>query len=558
MSDSQGPSGSGKTTLLNVLGGRALAGVTGDILMNNKPLSKGMKRIIAYVLQEDIFYMHLTVREQLTFTAQLRLPETMSDAQRTAQIEEVMQKLNIVKCQNTPIMLVSGGEKKRVNIGTELLTNPSVILLDEPTSGLDSTTAAALVATLQELAQSGKTVISSIHQPSSHVFYSFDKLFVLADGHMVYNGSPRGCMPYLQSRGYAPPGDYNPADFLMDLVTSYDMFSEKYEVAPRQALIEAWDNAATLKEAEVAQAALAAAPSLADPDSSLKQRPTSYMTQLKVLLQRSQKNASSQLFTKLNFVQCIGVSIITGLMWFQMDNDETTIQDRSGFIFFFMTYWMMNACFSGMMAFPPERLILLKERASGSYQLSAFFLAKTLSEAPLRLLLPSIYIVISYWMAGLNPSAGSFFGAAGTELLMALTGESIGLFIGTSFMDLEKAMVVCSLSMLLLMLVGGFFVDGIPYWLEWLKYLSVFKYGYHACLQFEFPDDRSVDCDGGSFLPRCGKGADSVDGSYITDLLNVQGSVGFNIGIIVVMLVVFRVAAYCCLRFMKHNQGTRM
>src|SRR3546814_6980203 len=95
-------------------------------------------------------------------------------------------------------------------------------------------------------------------------------------------------------------------------------------------------------------------------------------------------------------------------------------------MFFVMSFWLMNACFSGMMAFPQERQILLKERASGSYQLSAFFLAKTISEAPIRLLLPTIYLLISYWMAGLNPTAAAFFGAAGTMLIATLTGESLG------------------------------------------------------------------------------------------------------------------------------------
>src|SRR3546814_8182377 len=144
-------------------------------------------------------------------------------------------------------------------------------------------------------------------------------------------------------------------------------------------------------------------------------------------------------------------------------------------MFFFMTFWLMNACFSGMMAFPQERQILLKERASGSYQLSAFFLAKTISEAPIRLLLPTIYLVISYWMAGLNPTAEAFFGTAGTMLIVTLTGESLGLFLGPAYMDLQKGIVACSLSMLTSMLVGGFFIETIPSWLDWLKYLYVFK-----------------------------------------------------------------------------------
>src|SRR3546814_20279854 len=85
-----------------------------------------------------------------------------------AQVDTVMKKLNITKCANTPIMMVSGGEQKRVNIGTELLTNPSVILLDEPTSGLDSPTAAALLSTPRASAAPGTPVIPPPHPPSTH------------------------------------------------------------------------------------------------------------------------------------------------------------------------------------------------------------------------------------------------------------------------------------------------------------------------------------------------------------------------------------------------------
>ena len=89
-----------------------------------------MKRKLAYVLQQDLFFENLTVKQQLTYTALLRLPNHLSKSDKLAQVEQIIDQLRIRKCANTPIMLISGGEKKRVNIGTELLTNPSVIFLD--------------------------------------------------------------------------------------------------------------------------------------------------------------------------------------------------------------------------------------------------------------------------------------------------------------------------------------------------------------------------------------------------------------------------------------------
>jgi ABC-type multidrug transport system ATPase subunit len=125
-----GPSGCGKTTLLNVLAGRTLNGVTGDIWINNQRYEKSMKHKLAYVLQQDIFFENLTVKQQLIYTALLRLPKTLTRQDKFLQVEDIIEQLRLQTCANTPIMLISGGEKKRVNIATELLTNPSVIFLD--------------------------------------------------------------------------------------------------------------------------------------------------------------------------------------------------------------------------------------------------------------------------------------------------------------------------------------------------------------------------------------------------------------------------------------------
>ena len=107
-----------------------MSGVTGQVYFNQQPYNKSMKRKLAYVLQQDTFFEALTVKQQLTYTALLRLPNHFSRADKHAQVDSIIEQLRLQKCANTPIMLISGGEKKRVNIGTELLTNPTVIFLD--------------------------------------------------------------------------------------------------------------------------------------------------------------------------------------------------------------------------------------------------------------------------------------------------------------------------------------------------------------------------------------------------------------------------------------------
>jgi len=134
------------------------------------PVMKKLKKKVAYVKQSDLFFGHLTVRDQLTYTAFLRLPSSWPKVQKIAEVDRIIKQLRLNKCADTPIHQISGGEKKRVNIGSELLTDPAIILLDEPSSGLDSTSAVALMSILHTLARDeGKTI--------SKLLYVFVYLF---------------------------------------------------------------------------------------------------------------------------------------------------------------------------------------------------------------------------------------------------------------------------------------------------------------------------------------------------------------------------------------------
>ena len=624
-----GPSGSGKTSALDVLSGRSSydSGViTLDTEIVTERVMKKMKKRVAYVKQSDLFFEHLTVRDQLTYTAFLRLPSTWKKERKVVEVERIIGVLRLDKCADTPISQISGGEKKRVNIGSELLTDPSIILLDEPTSGLDSTSAVALMQILHNLAKDeGKTIITSIHQPSSAVFFGFDKLMLLADGNVVYFGTPEGSLEHVKELGLDCPAGYNAADHMMDLLVVDSAIDEEDEgkkggaddftdntspadntglrqrrnngimerrqttggTTTKQRLINSWDGEAVAKriEEEVAEES-----SVGNLRSQLSRRQSitttesfnsTWWTQYTVLVHRSMKNSRSAIFTKLNLIKAGAIGFMCGLLWFQMPWTESAVFDRSSYYFFTMTYWVchskysflfvkhlyiahcdailffsqkvFDAMFTAYMAFPLERAIIFKERSSGAYHLSAYFMAKTTSEAPARLILPTIYMIISYWMGGLNNNFGIFLASTCCSLLSVLAGESMGLFVGAAVLDMEQGMVVMTVVSLGLMVVGGFFVRNVPSWILWLGYLSPFKYSYNSSVQLVF--NKPVPCDGSGLLSACeGQDTGYATEEEVLDYLGVEWSAGLNAALLLVMFVVIRVLAFFALKSKKADE----
>ena len=215
-----GPSGSGKTTLMNYLTSRIRdrkMRANGRLFVNGRRFKniKTIKHRTAYVMQEDILYEDLTVWEQLESTARLA---GIEDPEST--VNQVIEWLDLVECKHTRIggYLVkglSGGEKKRTSIATEMLVDPSMIFLDEPTTGLDSKNALILASIFQMFASNGRTVVSTIHQPSTELLSKFDKVICMCNGEIVFCGTPEELPIHFGSLGYPVPQNTNPGDHLM-------------------------------------------------------------------------------------------------------------------------------------------------------------------------------------------------------------------------------------------------------------------------------------------------------------------------------------------------------
>ncbi|KAG1709784.1 Protein white [Nymphon striatum] len=231
-----GPSGAGKTTLLNVLTQRNIANlqVSGSVCANDQPIGKSLISLSAYVQQDDLMFPTLTVREHLRFQARLRMDQKYTYDEKINRVEEVIKEFGLRKCADTIIGQttlsgsfkgISGGQKKRLAIASEYLTNPLLMFLDEPTSGLDSFMAESVLRTLKTLANRGKTVIFTIHQPSSEIFDLIDKLLLVSEGRLVFLGTRPEAHEFFSSLSNSNqnyfshdlncPNHHNPADFFV-------------------------------------------------------------------------------------------------------------------------------------------------------------------------------------------------------------------------------------------------------------------------------------------------------------------------------------------------------
>ncbi|KAI4314616.1 hypothetical protein L6164_027504 [Bauhinia variegata] len=552
-----GPSGSGKTTLLTALGGRLSGKLSGKITYNNQPFSGSIKRRTGFVAQDDVLYPHLTVSETLIFTALLRLPNSLTRDEKVQHAERVITELGLTQCRNSMIggplfRGISGGEKKRVSIGQEMLINPSLLLLDEPTSGLDSTTAQRILTTIKKLASGGRTVITTIHQPSSRLYHMFDKVVLLSEGCPIYNGPASTALDYFSSIDFSTSMTVNPADLMLDLANGIAPDSknaaeqseslEKERKQVRETLISAYEKSIASKlKTELCSLEMnnyiATKDATARNGIKAEQWSTSWWHQFKVLLQRGLRERRYEAFNRLRIFQVISVAFLGGLLWWH--TPQSHIGDRIALLFFFSVFWGFYPLYNAVFTFPQERRMLIKERSSGMYRLSSYFLARTIGDMPLELALPTAFVFIIYWMGGLKPDPVTFILSLLVVLYSVLVSQSLGLAFGAILMEIKQATTLASVTTLVFLIAGGYYVQQIPSFIVWLKYLSYSYYCYKLLLGVQYNEDDYYECSNG-------------DVCRVGDFPAIK-SMGLNnlwvdVCIMALMLVGYRLVAYLALR----------
>ncbi|XP_028796481.1 ABC transporter G family member 6-like [Neltuma alba] len=511
-----GASGSGKSTLIDALANRIAKGsLKGKVTLNGEALeSRLLKVISAYVMQDDLLFPMLTVEETLMFAADFRLPRTLSRSKKKMRVQALIDQLGLRNAAKTVIgdeghRGVSGGERRRVSIGIDIIHDPIILFLDEPTSGLDSTSAYMVVKVLQRIAHTGSIVIMSVHQPSSRLLGLLDRMIFLSRGQTVFSGSPMQLPIFFSEFGHPIPENENRTEFALDLIRELESspggtkslveFNKSWQSIMNHPGIrneKINQNDLSLKEAisaSISRGKLVSGATNTNNVSPTSMVPTfanPFWVEMVKLSKRSFTNSRRmpELFG-IRLAAILVTGFILATMFWQLDNSPKGVQERLGFFAFAMSTTFYTTA-DALPVFLQERYIFMRETAHNAYRRSSYLISHALVSLPALLILSLAFAATTFWAVGLDGGLQGFFFYFLVIFASFWAGNSFVTFLSgvVPHVMLGYTIVVAILAYFLLF--SGFFInrDRIPsYWI-WFHYLSLVKYPYEAVLQNEFDD----------------------------------------------------------------------
>lgn len=616
-----GASGAGKTTFLDALAMRkrssANSRLGGELLVNGAKFDlHTYKQLVAYVPQEDVVMESLTPTETLLFAARMKLPRDMPDEEKRQRVDKLIVELGLQHCKDTIIggTLVrglSGGERKRVSIGVELVTDPSIILLDEPTSGLDSFTALSVTELLRTLARSGRTIVCTIHQPSSAIFALFDRVMMMVEGQCIFIGKVTESIDFFAKCGRPCPTLSNPADHFMRIMQkelrqdpaalAAFVNANAVRMQERSLRKQESDKGGSLRPEGGSSAAEASVSARGQPNGAGLQAPDEdekgrlsgsreerpplekqadrrigFIAAIYYLSGRAMSHILRQpLLTRTRFIQTVFNALFGGLLYLQLGHDQKSIQDRFGkalrrlrlrmeracaltllshgdstplgALFFAALSVVLNGVSSVVLTFPAERLLYFREAASDLYGPGEWLISKALMDLPFQIFFPLLLSAIFYFLVGFQETAEKFFAFYACLVLLSVLGTSMGVFMGCIVPKAEAAVALIPVFVIPQMLFSNFLNASPPIWLTWFKHISAYYYGFQILAINEFKD-LSLKCNEEE-LARFNNTCFIVKGSQVIANANMDED-NFKpfFGAIIALAVGFRFIAFLSLR----------
>ncbi|KAI0855739.1 putative ABC multidrug transporter [Xylaria cubensis] len=480
-----GSSGAGKTTLMDVLAQRKDKGIVqGSILINGAPQGISFQRDTGYCEQNDVHEATATVREALLFSARLRQPYHVPDAEKVEYVEYIMGLLELSSLQHAVIGSPNSGlsieQRKRVTIATELVAKPTLLFLDEPTSGLDGQSAYEICRFMKKLAAAGQTIVCTIHQPSAVLFETFDVLLLLAKGGRTTYFGETGhessiVLDYFARHGVPCPPNSNPAEHIVDVVQGR-FGTETDWPAEWEASQERLKTMERLTELEQDRDYANEGPSKEDE----KDFAAPILYQISLVTRRQLLS----LWRNPDYVwNKIGLHVSNGLFagftFWKIGKGSFDVQLRLMSVFNFL--FVAPGCINQLQPlFISNRDIFeTREKKSKTYSWIAFISAQLLSEIFILIVCATVYFVSWYFTSGF-PVQASISGQVYLQMLLyEFLYTSIGQAIAAYSPNAYFAALANPLIVGTLIQFCGVFVPYshiVPFWRYWLYYLNPFNY----------------------------------------------------------------------------------
>lgn len=591
-----GGSGSGKTTLLNVIAGRYSSGqlsVGGEVRFGSLK-----KCTVGYVTQQDFLMPNLTVRETLLFAARMKVdPKTpiplssrfktenplrsSTDTMYSCLVEDVIQELglrevadNIIGDNNSNVLLtggnrgLSGGERRRVSIATQIISDPKgtillllysilfiitilhytiylllllyllyvyiVLCADEPTSGLDSFTAITVIEALHRLTRSKHhtTIIASIHQPRTDIFHMFDHVLLLSKGgNAIYCGTISAMVQYFQNLGYTCPVNSNPADYFVDISSINYSTSIIYQESIQRIehLINVFHENQMHMCLSYATSRSEQQPSpkyhhernhstFSTSDYALEYRST-WCLQVKLLTNRFFKNNYRDYSNTLgSLLQAVVLGLIVmGIFW-QLSNSISDIENRNGLLYIVISMEYYITTIILVERFCTELKVFDREIQDNMYHTSAYLTAYILSSMPIILLQPLFYAIPIYYGCNLRHGVQYTLMFIAVNIILTIIVNGMVWMCVSISRDFTLASLLANTNFTFISLTAGYLVNyhDIPVYVKWVRYLSFCSYSYRILMSNEYSD---------RVIPGCASSnpADCTqyDGNYILETQDI-------------------------------------
>ncbi|KAK4278870.1 hypothetical protein QN277_016651 [Acacia crassicarpa] len=482
-----GPSGTGKSTLLRVIAGRVEDRDfdPGTISINDHPMTSPsqLRKICGFVAQEDNLLPLLTVKETLMFSAKFRLKE-MSSKDREVTVESLLQELGLLHVADSYVgdeenRGISGGERKRVSIGSDMIHNPPILVLDEPTSGLDSSSALQVIEQLSFMVKSRKRiVILSIHQPSYRILQYISRFLILSHGSVVHNGSLRSLEKTITRLGFQIPTQLNALEFAMEIIHTLDSKNSTYDSDITCPIMQD-------KEEETGDIH-----NYTSDNNSKRICSAWYLNFIEILFLCSRFwkviYRTKQLFLARTMQALVG-GFGLGSVYIKVRKDEGGVAERLG-LFAFSLSFLLSSTVEALPIYLQERSVLMKEASRGAYRISSYMVANTLVFLPFLFVVSILFSVPVYWIVGLNPSLSAFAFFIFIVWLIVLMASSLVMFLSALSPDFISGNSMICTVLGAFFLFSGYFIpkESIPkYWI-FMYYVSLYKYPLDALLTNEY------------------------------------------------------------------------